>query len=518
MKRRQFLQTTGLSLPVLLNGFSLRALAGTRSFAAATTATDRVLVLLQLNGGNDGLGMITPLDQYDQLANARGNILVPAGQLLEVGFDNAFHPMMTGIMGLFEEGRMGIVQSVGYPDQNRSHFRSTDIWTSGSPADQVWTTGWLGRHFEQEHPTFPEGYPNADFPHPFALTIGSLVSETCQGTAANFSLAINDPFNLNPLADTGGDIVPDTPYGKELTFLRDTIAQTNAYSGLITEAAGLGTNLASYPDDNRLAQQLRNVALLISGGLQTKVFVVSLGGFDTHANQVLDGNPGQGEHAALLQQLSEAMVPFLADLQAQGLEQRVLTMTFSEFGRRIRSNDSFGTDHGDAAPLLLFGTCVNPGFLGDNPAIPADPDPLEAIPYQYDFRDVYGTVLTDWFGMAEDTVREVLYDSFTRLPLLLPCEPLDTRTVPTPGADLHCHPNPFTDQLQVQFNLSDAGAVQLSVFDTRGHCAAVLLDGHLPAGHRSVTFDGSRLAPGVYFIRLQPAKGPRKILRTVKVR
>ncbi|MEY3051271.1 MAG: hypothetical protein RLY31_1056 [Bacteroidota bacterium] len=518
MKRRQFLQTTGLSLPVLLNGFSLRALAGTRSFATATTTTDRVLVLLQLNGGNDGLAMITPLDQYDPLANARGNILVPASQLLDLGFDNGLHPVMTGIRNLFDDGKVGVVQSVGYPEQNRSHFRSTDIWTSGSPPDQVWTTGWLGRHFEQDHPDFPVGYPNTDFPHPFALTIGSLVTETCQGTGANFSLAINDPFNLNPLADTGGDTVPDTPYGAELTFLRDTIAQTNAYSGFITDAAGMGVNMVTYPDDNRLAQQLRNVARLISGGLQTKVFVVSLGGFDTHANQVLDGSPGQGDHAALLQQLSEAMVPFLADLQAQGLEQRVLTMTFSEFGRRIRSNDSFGTDHGDAAPLLLFGSCVNPGFLGDNPTIPADPDILEALPYQYDFRDVYGTVLTDWFGMAEDTVREVLYDSFTRLPILLPCGPTETSFVPLPSVDLDCSPNPFTDRLSVQLDLHKDASVRLSVHNTLGHLITVLLDGFQPAGSQQLTFDGTRLPPGAYFIRLQHADGQQKIQRTVKLK
>ncbi|TAK45981.1 MAG: hypothetical protein EPO28_03040, partial [Saprospiraceae bacterium] len=160
MKRRKFIQTTGLSLPVLLNGFSLRAMPKSSIFSSLNVENDRVLVLIQLNGGNDGLAMITPLDQYDKLANARGNILIPENNLLDVGFNNGFHPAMTGMKNVFDSGKMSVVQATGYPNQNRSHFRSSDIWTTGSPADTVWTTGWLGRYFQGDHPDYPEGYPN----------------------------------------------------------------------------------------------------------------------------------------------------------------------------------------------------------------------------------------------------------------------------------------------------------------------------------------------------------------------
>ncbi len=214
-------------------------------FSSIANENDRVLVLIQLNGGNDGLAMITPLDQYDHLANARGNILIPQSSLIDVGFNQAFHPSLTGIKSVFDNGKMGIVQAVGYPDQNRSHFRSTDIWTSGSPAQEVWTTGWLGRFFQMGQPDFPVGYPNSDFPDPFALTMGSSVSETCQGLAANFSIALNDPFNLGQLANGGTDTAPSTPYGEELTFLRESINATNAYSGNISSAANNGANLAA---------------------------------------------------------------------------------------------------------------------------------------------------------------------------------------------------------------------------------------------------------------------------------
>ncbi|MEY3368633.1 MAG: hypothetical protein RI973_1788 [Bacteroidota bacterium] len=517
MKRRQFIQTTGLSLPVLLNGFSLRAMPGTSLFSAVANENDRVLVLIQLNGGNDGLAMITPLDQYDKLANARNNILISSSQLLETELDNAFHPVMTGIKSVFDEGKLRIVQSVGYPNQNRSHFRSTDIWTSGSPADEVWTTGWLGRYFQKDHPDFPNDYPNADAPHPFALTIGSLVSETCQGSAANFSLAINDPFNLNPLIDQGGGSVPATPYGLELTFLRDSIAQTNAYSEVITDVAANGTNLASYPDGNRLAQQLKNVALLISGGLQTKVYIVSLGGFDTHANQVVDGSPGAGEHAVLLQTLSEAVQVFMQDLKLQGLENRVLTMTFSEFGRRIRSNDSLGTDHGDAAPLLLFGSCVAPGFLGDNPAIPANPDIIEAVPMQYDFRDVYGSVLMDWFGVAEADVKNLLYPDFTPLPLIAGCTTVAAETAREEEFFLQASPNPFGSRVTVSFSCA-AERVHLSLFNSMGQELQVLLSQRMTPGVQELEFDGSHLSAGAYYLHLRLERGRQKVYRLVKAR
>ncbi len=515
MKRRKFIQTTGLSLPVLLNGFSVRAMPKSSIFSAISGENDRVLVLIQLNGGNDGLAMITPLDQYDKLGNARGNILIPESSLLDVGFNNAFHPTMTGLKSVFDDGKMSVVQSVGYPNQNRSHFRSSDIWTSGSPADEVWTTGWLGRNFEKDHPAYPEGYPGGDYPDPFAITIGSLVSETCQGSIANFSLAINDPFNLNPLADSAGSMPPNTPYGNELTFLRETIEQTNAYGEVITAAAGNAANMVSYPDDNRLAQQLKNVALMIAGGLQTKVYIVNLGGFDTHANQVAD-SPLLGEHASLLQTLSDAVSLFLEDLKLLGVDQRVLTMTFSEFGRRIRSNESLGTDHGDAAPLMLFGPCVAPGFIGDNPEIPTNPDVQEAVAMQYDFRNVYGSVMMDWFDVAEEDVKSLLFSDFSHIPVIAGCSTVSTDES-LPELDIRLSPNPFAGQVNIAF-ASGNEHVRLSVFNGMGQELAVLINKKLPAGNHQLTYDGSGLASGHYYFHLRLDGGRQKVKMMMKGR
>ncbi|MFN7119310.1 MAG: DUF1501 domain-containing protein [Saprospiraceae bacterium] len=417
MKRRNFIKSAGtaMSIPLFLKGMPLAAMPKSSIFNFMDPNSDRVLVIIQMNGGNDGLNMIIPRDQYSGIAAVRSNVMIPENKVLALTDKVGLHPVMPGIKALFEDARLNIVQAAGYPNQNRSHFRSTDIWTSGSPANEFWNTGWLGRYFEKDHADFPENYPNPAYPHPFAITMGSIVSQTCQGTASNFSMTLSDPFNLFPLTQGVGSETPDTPYGRELTFLRTSILQTNAYADSITEAANGGSNKVTYPANNRLAEQLKNVALLISGGLQTRVYVVSIGGFDTHANQVVGSDTATGDHATLLQQLSEAMAAFQNDLKQLNLEERVLGMTFSEFGRRIRSNESLGTDHGTAAPLLLFGTCVNPAITGDNPDITSDIDGNEGVPMQHDFRDVYGSILKDWFGVEETVVKDLLHPEFRYL-------------------------------------------------------------------------------------------------------
>ncbi|MCI5083419.1 MAG: hypothetical protein MRY78_17100, partial [Saprospiraceae bacterium] len=154
MKRRTFLQTTGaVTLPVLVNGMNISTLAKSSLFSAVNNESDRVLVLVQLNGGNDGLNTLLPVDQYDKLASVRENILIPENQLISLTDTLSLHPNMQGVQSLYDDAKLAIIQSVGYPNQNRSHFRSTDIWTSGSPAEEFWTTGWLGRYLEDLHPT-----------------------------------------------------------------------------------------------------------------------------------------------------------------------------------------------------------------------------------------------------------------------------------------------------------------------------------------------------------------------------
>ena len=519
MKRRSFLQTaTTGTVPVLLNGFGISILPKSAIFSNINGESDRVLVLVQLNGGNDGLNMIIPLDQYSNLFGARSNIMIPENSVLSLVPETAIHPSMTGLKSLYDDAKLNIIQSVGYPNQNRSHFRSTDIWTTASDADEFLTTGWLGRYFENQFPGYPEGYPNEECPDPFAITIGALISETCQGITGNFSLALRDPTTLGQLNEAEpGEIPLDTCYGYELNFVRTAIAQTNAYADTILNAADNGSNLASYPEDNGLAQQLKIVAQLVSGGLQTKVYVVSLGGFDTHANQVAEGDPTTGDHALLLQTLSDAITVFQQDLQLLGLQERVVGMTFSEFGRKIRSNDSLGTDHGSAAPLMVFGTCVNPGILGNNPEIPQEVGNQEGVAMQFDFRSVYGSILMDWFDVSQEDVQQLLFEGFQHIPILQLC---NTTALFDPDAfseDIVSFnfPNPFSDWTEIVFATKSEWA-RVSIFDEVGHEIRVLSDRYFSAGEHKLKFEARDLPAGNYYYRIvtktrQKTKGMVKV-------
>lgn len=422
MNRRNFLKTSGaLGVPTLFGAGQLAAAPlSALNQLLLSSDTDRVLVLIQLTGGNDGLHTLVPLDQYANLAQVRSNIILPQNSLLGLTPNAAFHPVMSGMQNLFLDGKLSAIQSVGYPNQNRSHFRSMDIWTSASAADVEETTGWMGRILTEDHPDFPTGYPNPEFQDPLAMVMGTVVSATCQGEVANFSLAVRDPFNFTYIAPGSNTPIPDNNYGDELLFVRQTIAQSNAYGDRVTTAANAGDSQATYPE-TRLGEQLRNIATLISGGLQTKIYIATIGGFDTHANQIDSGDSTQGEHANLLADLSASIAAFSEDLTSLGLEDRVLGMTYSEFGRRIRSNQSFGTDHGTAAPLFLFGSCVAGGILGNSPIIDPQVDPYEGVPMQYDFRDVYGSVMTDWLDLDINLVESLIYPGFTYLPILQGC-------------------------------------------------------------------------------------------------
>ena len=517
MKRRQFLRRASvLSLPALLGAGKLSALTAP-FFASAMNEDDRVLILLQLSGGNDGLNTLIPLDQYAGLSATRSDLLIPESQVLTLDDTRGFHPAMGGMRDLFDAGKLAVIQGVGYPSQNRSHFRSTDIWNTASDADEVITTGWLGRHLDERFPGFPDGYPTAEEPSPFAIVMGTAVSETCQGGSANFSIALNDVENVGQIPDFGGVADPSTPYGRELAWLRETIGQSNAYAAGIEEAVNAGSTLADYPEDNEVARKLRDVARLISGGLKTKIYIVELGGFDTHANQTSANDPTVGEHATLLQTLSDAVAAFQTDLDQLGISERVMGMTYSEFGRRIRSNGSQGTDHGDAAPLFLFGGCVAGGITGDNPEIDAGVDINEGVAMQYDFRNVYGSVLMDWFGVGMATVQSLLLDDFEYVPVLSNCRSTSTTDTnfPLRAVDLSVAPNPFGSSFEVTFTTGSERA-RVSLFDAMGRRLRVVTDQRFTAGEHRITIEAGNLPAGPYFVHLMLAGGVRRTKRVVK--
>jgi len=517
MKRRSFIKRSSIaSVPLLLGGVPVSAVAENAFSNFINPDSDRILVLIQLIGGNDGLNCVIPRDQYRALTMVRPDVILPENSLLEITDKVAFNPNLENLKRVYDNGELSLIQSVGYPNQNRSHFRSTDIWNTASDAEEFLTTGWLGRYFDANFPDYPAAYPNGDCPDPFAITIGSSVSETCQGMAGNFSLAISNPENLTQLSTPLNNELAAGCYSEKLDFLAKTIQQTNEYGTVIQAADDLGSNSSTqYADDNALAQKLKIVAKLINGGLRTKVYVVSLGGFDTHANQVEEDDTTAGDHAQLMQTLSSAILSFQEDLKNLGLDERVVGMTYSEFGRRIRSNSSFGTDHGTAAPLFVFGSCVQGGVIGDNPEISEDVDNKEGVPMQHDFRSIYGSILTDWFEVPEQDVQDVLLGEFQKLPIIKMCSPSSTDNQDEAEIKLNAFPNPFENVTTVEFE-SKREQVRISVFDAIGSEVKVLSNQKFSEGKHQVKFEGHRLPKGAYFIRVQ-TEGGQQTKRVVKM-
>ncbi len=504
MKRRNFLKSaSAVSAPFLLGGIPIGIAKplGLSSFLNGNS--DRKLVLIQLNGGNDGLNTVMQLSNYDVLANLRSNILIPENQLLNITDEHALHPSMTGIHDMYDQGMVQIVQNVAYPNQNRSHFRSTDIWTTASSSDEFLDTGWLGRYMTGSFPGYPNDFPNEDCPDPLAITIGNFVSETCQGETTNFSIAVGNLDEIRNLDDPTDNNLPDNCYGHEMEFLIESIRKSNAYATRLTEAADAGANLSTkYIDGDGFSDQLMTTARLISGGLQTQVYIVSIGGFDTHATQVEAESPELGTHASLLERVSNAVCAFFDDLKLQGLDDNVLCMTFSEFGRQIRSNGSLGTDHGTAAPVMIFGNCLAGGVMGDNIEIPPDIDPQTGVPMQFDFRDVYGTILDRWFSASEDDVKNILYEDYERLNIFSEDCFSSTSNTPALDRDFQLWPNPARDVINIKITADDLKILGYQVFNNIG--AVVAKDERILS---SISLNTSNFAPGQYFVRMRTNNG-----------
>ena len=532
MNRRRFLRNTipaAVTMPALLNGFSFTARGAesplARLFEQTLTDTDHVFVLVQLGGGNDGLNMVIPLDIYGNYYNARTNVASPQSQVLRLdGTDRSgLHPAMTAMQNMFNEGKLSIVQSVGYDKPNFSHFRATDIWNSADATEnrrERVKTGWMGRYLESEYPGYPDAFPNQEMPDPLAIQISNVPTLAVQGQIYSMGLSITNPDKIysfvNPFSDYPFNAAPAN---KELKFLRVISEKTKIYSDIIRAAYHNASTMATYPSDNYLADQLKIVARLIKGGLKTRIYTVSMGGFDTHKRQVNASDTTTGMHAKLLKDLSSGISAFQQDLELMGLDERVMGMTYSEFGRRIKSNASLGTDHGAAAPLIMFGKNAKKGILGNSPEIPADIQVVNNIPFQYDFRSVYASVLEQWFCVKQPALDSILLKNYQSLPLITgPCgvadDPDDTNNNSN-NLTLKMWPNPYTVSGTIQFS-TNGGHTMIQQIDGLGRVVKVLASQDYAAGTYNIDIYNDGLASGVYFIRLQN-KALQKVITVMKM-
>jgi uncharacterized protein (DUF1501 family) len=507
MRRRDFIRT--IAPAAFLGGFPAKAFSWVPFMKGLESATDNdhVLVLVQMVGGNDGLNTVIPIDTYANYHSLRANIAIPESKILSLANypKTGLHPAMTGFQELYNQDQLAILQAVGYPSPDGSHFRSTDIWLTGADSDQFLDTGWTGRFLGGTYTNFPVGYPNATMPDPLAIQIGSVISPVFMSAGGSTAMAVPTDTEFYDLINGITEPEPDTPMGNELTYLRSVARQTNKYAGAIEAAAKKVTQqYGGYPANNDLAAQLKTVARLIGGGLKTRVYMVTMGGFDTHGSQVQSGDTTTGRHAILLGQLSDAITAFMQDCKFLGIDKQVMGMTFSEFGRRIISNGSFGTDHGAAQPVFVFGNYAQTGVLGNNPDLAGVTDVESNVPMQYDFRSVYSTILRDWFCVAPADVDTVLFKEYQYLPFLktTACNNTYNDLNNAGNSLISNYPNPFIGNTTLTFKTS-GGHTLVQILDTTGRLVMVPVDQDYAQGVYNITVNMSGFASGVYYARLQ---------------
>lgn len=408
--RRSFLQALGLagSGTLMLGGTAVSASRpSSLASAIANSDSDRILVLIRLKGGNDGLNTIIPVYDYDRYAQLRPNLRIRQDKLFKLNDDFGMPNTMKNLQPLWGEGAMKIIHGVGYQEQDLSHFKSSNIWANSDPSDEA-SSGFFGRYFEGLHPNFLEEPPRI----PPALQIGSTGNLIFDGSGTdNYAVTVANPKELQQIGERGTayslENLSDCTYGDKVRYMRGIVNNTFAYSKVIFDAFQKGENKSTYDEKTGnlsvLGPQLSIVAKLIKGGLGTKVYMVTLDGFDTHATQA-------GTHQHLMTTLSNSVKAFFDDLKDTGIDQNVLAMTISEFGRRAQENGSAGTDHGAAAPLMLFGPALDAnGFIGDHPSLNTL-DKVGNLQYGIDFREIYAAVMKEWLCIDPNVVNEVLLD------------------------------------------------------------------------------------------------------------
>jgi uncharacterized protein (DUF1501 family) len=392
--RRRFLkQTLAGSAAISLSGAMPNFLLGA-SRESEKVADEKILVVLQLSGGNDGLNTVIPYGDDEYYKN-RFTLAIGKGSVLKIDDHVGFHPSLKGFHELLQNGQLAVVQGVGYPNPNRSHFESMDLWHTAHRAQEPQRHGWLGRLID-------ENWPGNDLPalhigdglQPLALRNDSRPVPSIQ-SIDNFRLNVfQDSTVRSRLAPLIGQ--PRRSDNELLSYVHESANVALETSHRIEAIAGKTKNNHGYPGST-LGRNLGVIAQLIGSGLSTRIYYTTLDGFDTHSSQA-------ETHQALLNDLSQSVRAFAKELTANGNEQRVALIAFSEFGRRVRENASRGTDHGTAAPLFVAGARVKSALVGEHPSLAPDRLVDGDLQFQIDYRSVYAELLENWLGVPSQAI------------------------------------------------------------------------------------------------------------------
>jgi uncharacterized protein (DUF1501 family) len=393
IKRKEFLQIGSLATASFMVPKFLKAFEG----RSVVPPGNKVMVILQLSGGNDGLNTVIPI-RNDIYYSQRPKLGIEKIKALALTDEVGLHPALTGLRELYDDGSLGILNNVGYPNPDRSHFRSMDIWQTGSPSNEYITTGWVGRYLDAQ-------CHGCDKPT-YALEVDDVLSLALKGENAK-AIAMKDPRRLFGTSNEKffKDVMKNHKDNGEQTvdYLYKTMSETLSSANYIFQQSKLHPSTTEYPK-TELGNGLKTIASLIFSDINTKVYYISLGSFDTHVNQ-------EGQQQRLFTELNDAVRSFTKDLKTNNRFNDVMMFTFSEFGRRVSQNASGGTDHGTANNMFLIG-----GGLKQKGIINAMPDLNDLdegdLKYKIDFKNVYATVLKNWLD-ADDTV--ILGKKYERL-------------------------------------------------------------------------------------------------------
>ena len=410
--RRNFL-ATGLSAGAAVPFLGQKPALLEAASSAGGAPEDHILVVLQINGGWDGLNILAEVDHPKYVAARPGIGLPKAGVYpVQSGAKHYWHPAMLPFKGLFDRGDLAIIENVGYPSPNLSHFTSEKKWYSADVGASSVDTGWLSNYLTK-------GY-SGSFSIP-AINVGSRLNESFKGSRlpvfqrvadyqfefdSNYYAQLDDGVQLDTLGNNGGVSRLGAP--ESVKFVGDTAVDAIRDTELLQSLGSSYSPRASYPNTS-LGRTLQTVSAFVTGGLETQVYYTNTGGFDTHANQAVNGSPFIGGYANRLSDISSTIAAFLDDLRAYGREKKVVVMVFSEFGRRFGENGSLGTDHGHGGISFLAGEPVNGGRYGTPPDLDAATTPYDRyyIPFDTnstDFRSMYATVIQNWLGGDAATV------------------------------------------------------------------------------------------------------------------
>jgi uncharacterized protein (DUF1501 family) len=527
MKRRKFIRLSATASVLGLTPIDIRAaLRPLLPLVECPDLSNRKLVLINLSGGNDGLNTLIPLNQYDLYSNLRPTLRIrESGLNPYISLDSSLpqnqqvglHPALTGFKSLYDQGWMRVLQSVGYPAQNKSHFKSTDLYFTGNDGNGLqngYNSGWIGRFMEQYYDDLlGENYP-------LAVEIGSTKTSLGFHGEHQHGMALNitgqDPAGFySVLTGLGGvppQHIPDSHYGTELDYIIRTDALSNLYAQSVSGAFNNGTNAVTYPESD-IANQLKTVARLMSGNLPTKVYMVRLDGFDTHNAQAEDAGSPVGRHHTLLERLSGAVQAFFQDIHQQNFSEDVVGVTFSEFGRKAKENGNLGTDHGEIAPMFVFGLPVEGGVTGVNPDLTeaTDQNNYQIKTVQHDYRQTFGTLLEDFLGADSGIIDSTFFNhsanesfSVNKIDRLIKelysvATGCQESVTPLDGFTWQVFPNPFSRQITVA-SADDLGEVTCEVYSITG--ALVHKSVESATGGR-FDLNLGQLSPGAYMITLQ---------------